>query len=167
MGPTEVENLTDAISLNHNWCNSVNLPRMYESMKEGMAEVKAALSDVEEMLSEQGRGTSGAADGQEDDGPPPPPWQFEFWRLVQLVSRCDAGWAWKQFWQMVERWLKKTATEQKKEEARLHPDLDTFVLPRLKDIIADFDKQSERPWLDEETLRAWKSCGDIVQSGIQ
>lgn len=118
-----VENLEDTISLNHNWCNAVNLPRMYESIKEEMGEVQGALADVREMLKEGAKQRQSAAreslgvtnnenaggtlpsDEEEEEPADPLPWQVEYWRLIQQVSRSDAGWDWLQFWQMVQRWL--------------------------------------------------------------
>lgn len=148
----EVHNLTDAISLNHNWCNSVNIPLMYESMKEGMEEVKKALSDVEEMLRDGGGG-----------GEAGEPWQREFWRLVQLVSRSDAGWDWRQFWKMVAEWLSTHVGKEKERSERvtpaaLHPDLETFVLPRVRALVEDFAGVEEQAWLDGETLHAHEYC---------
>jgi hypothetical protein len=120
-----VENLEDTISLNHNWCNAVNLPRMYESIKEEMGEVQDALEDVREMLMEGEKQRQSArsrslseeseqeeqerhSSYEEEEGEQqaaPLPWQVEYWRLIQQVSRSDAGWDWLQFWQMVQRWL--------------------------------------------------------------
>ena len=75
-----VENLSDfCISINHNWCNSVNLPSLYKSMKEEVQDAEEALSDVRELLkrrhelSERDRASEWAS-------------------IVQGVVRQNAGW---------------------------------------------------------------------------
>ncbi|KZT06729.1 Clavaminate synthase-like protein [Laetiporus sulphureus 93-53] len=83
----QVENLTACISINHNWCNSVNLPSLYESMCAKVLEVEHALEDVKDMLSEN---------APEDDD-----WQQEWVQIVQDVVEKDAGWNWVTFWKMV------------------------------------------------------------------
>ena len=83
----EVENLTDCLSLNHNWCNAYNLRSMYESMEHEVDDVTAALEDVRDMLQSQPANQC--------------PWQAEFVAIVQDVVREDAGWAWDGFWRMV------------------------------------------------------------------
>ncbi|PWN24360.1 Clavaminate synthase-like protein [Jaminaea rosea] len=128
----EVFNLSDCISLNHNWCNSVNLPRMYDAMKEEMGEVRYALRDVEEMLRTAGQGERGS------------PWQVEFWGLVAEVSRADAGWDWAQFWGMVRDWTDRPGCE-----AELQPDWGSFVQLRLRAMCEDFKRQEEWLWLEE------------------
>ena len=76
----QVENLTACISINHNWCNSVNLPSLYDSMCAKVAEVEAALEDVKELLS------------QGPDADFPEVWQREWVNTVQDVVKMDAGW---------------------------------------------------------------------------
>ena len=44
-----MENLTACISINHNWCNSVNLPSLYDSMCAKVTEVEHALEDVKQL----------------------------------------------------------------------------------------------------------------------
>ncbi|PWN18475.1 Clavaminate synthase-like protein, partial [Microstroma glucosiphilum] len=133
-----VENLEDTISLNHNWCNAVNLPRMYESIKEEMGEVQGALQDVREML-------------LEGEKQPPLPWQVEYWRLIQQVSRSDAGWDWLQFWQMVQRWLDPSS--------RACP---SFVYPRVATMIQDFRQREEWQWLDAEVRTCVEDCSILI-----
>jgi hypothetical protein len=75
----QVENLTDCISINHNWCNSVNLPMLYSSMCDKVVEVEDALDDVRELLkSSQSRSDK--------------LWEAEFCTIVQELVRQDAGW---------------------------------------------------------------------------
>ncbi|CAO1615270.1 unnamed protein product [Jaminaea pallidilutea] len=165
----EVENLTDTISLNHNWCNSVNLPRMYEAMKMEVREVKAALSDVEEMLRSQAAangqsctgGGGGGGGGDEDVGAKAKePWQREFWRLVQLVSRSDSGWDWRQFWLMVQQSLTSPSCP-----SDLRPDMSDFVGPRIEAMVEDFEGHSEEwEWLDEEVRLAVGQCGELART---
>ena len=72
-------NLTDCISINHNWCNSVNLPMLYTSMCDKVIEVENALDDVRQLL--QG---SHANDERA--------WKAEFCVVVQQLVEQDAGW---------------------------------------------------------------------------
>ncbi|CCM05320.1 uncharacterized protein FIBRA_07534 [Fibroporia radiculosa] len=81
----QVENLTVCISINHNWCNAVNLPSLYESMCTKVVEVERALDDVRELLSRD-----------KDNA-----WELEWVRIVQDVVEKDAGWNWITFWKMV------------------------------------------------------------------
>lgn len=74
----KVENLTACISINHNWCNSVNLPQLYKSMCDEIVEVEKALYDVRDMLREL----------HGDDAT----WKKEFTKVVQDVVQKDAGW---------------------------------------------------------------------------
>ncbi|KAH8077755.1 Clavaminate synthase-like protein [Cristinia sonorae] len=82
----QVENLTQCISINHNWCNSVNLPSLYRSMCDKVVEVEQALEDVHDMLSS----------GSKNDN-----WRAEWVAIVQDVVKHDAGWNWLTFWRMV------------------------------------------------------------------
>lgn len=82
----EVINLSDCISINHNWCNSTNIASMYRSMCEEVENVEEALSDVKEMMESQH----------------PKEWQQEWTDTVQQVLETNSGWAWLGFWQMVE-----------------------------------------------------------------
>lgn len=157
-----VENLKDCVSLNHNWCNSCNLPSIYESLKEAMQETEEAIIDVKEMLQEQQRMVSagGDKDVDEDAAPVVEPWQIEFHRLVQLISRSDTGWDWIQFWQMIERWLD---CETRACEARLHPDLVSFVQPRLRSMVEDFQGREEVPWLDPRVSETVERCKELLE----
>ncbi|KAK0557711.1 hypothetical protein OC846_000278 [Tilletia horrida] len=82
----EVLNITDCISINHNWCNSYNLESMFRSMVEEVEDVSSSLEDVRMMLETGGDKT----------------WQVEWVKIVQDVARQDAGWAWEGFFNMVE-----------------------------------------------------------------
>ena len=48
-----MENLTDCISINHNWCNAANLPALYAAMCEEVERVEQALEVLFSLL---GRG---------------------------------------------------------------------------------------------------------------
>ena len=72
-----VENLTTCISINHNWCNSVNLPSIYEAICRRIVDVERELEDVRELLSSH-------AENQE--------WEVEWMNIVQDVLEKDAGW---------------------------------------------------------------------------
>ncbi|PCH37107.1 Clavaminate synthase-like protein [Wolfiporia cocos MD-104 SS10] len=93
----QVENLTACISINHNWCNSVNLPSLYDSMCAKVTEVEHALEDVKELLSQNSAGSDG--------------WMREWVQIVQDVVEKDAGWNWTTFWKMVLYALKCTCNE--------------------------------------------------------
>ena len=72
-----VENLTTCISINHNWCNSVNLASMYDAICRRIVDVERELEDVRELLSSN-------AKNQE--------WEVEWMNIVQDVLEKDAGW---------------------------------------------------------------------------
>lgn len=112
----QVVNLTDCISINHNWCNSVNLPMLYASMCEKVEEVEHALEDVRDML---------RASNSEGEA-----WKREFSAVVQGLVQQDAGWkyvarltilsphptnahllSWSVFWKMILHVLRCAATE--------------------------------------------------------
>lgn len=57
---------------------------MYQSMCEEADHVEEALCDVKAMMMKQ------------------PKWQVEWTATVQQVLASNAGWAWEQFWAMVE-----------------------------------------------------------------
>ncbi|KAI0831326.1 Clavaminate synthase-like protein [Trametes gibbosa] len=88
----QVENLTDCISINHNWCNAVNLPSLYASICAKVDEVECALEDVQELLSQ--------GDAPETQ------WQQEWVAIVQDVVEKDAGWNWATFWRMIRHALR-------------------------------------------------------------
>lgn len=73
-------NLTDCVSINHNWCNAVNLPMLYSSMCEKVAEVEGALDDVREPLQ--------ALKSKESV------WRRDFCEVVQGLAQQDASWKW-------------------------------------------------------------------------
>ncbi|KAK0541036.1 hypothetical protein OC835_000356 [Tilletia horrida] len=129
----EVLNLTDCISINHNWCNSYNLESMYDSMVEEVSAVREdsrfspsqhtyhklmltsalilldKVEDVEASLEDvrsmlQERDISTSLSSSPD-------WQREWVGIVQQVARQDAGWAWEGFWDMVEHNLRSPPTE--------------------------------------------------------
>lgn len=81
----EVINLTDCISLNHNWCNSSNIRSMYKSMCEEVTKTEEAIWDVQKMMQESN----------------PLNWQIEWTQTVQNIVAANAGWAWEGFWSMV------------------------------------------------------------------
>lgn len=72
----QVENLTACISINHNWCNSNNLPSLYAAMCAKVDEVEIALEDVREMLMKSASES----------------WEREWIDIVQDVVEKDAGW---------------------------------------------------------------------------
>ncbi|TBU35958.1 Clavaminate synthase-like protein [Dichomitus squalens] len=88
----QVENLTACISINHNWCNSVNLPSLYDSMCAKVTEVEHALEDVKELLSQGDANSSGDLSSS---------WRKEWIAIVQDLVEKDAGWNWLTFWKMI------------------------------------------------------------------
>ncbi|KAI0780906.1 Clavaminate synthase-like protein [Trametes elegans] len=139
----QVENLTACISINHNWCNAVNLPSLYESMCAKVVEVENALEDVRELLAQSSRGgDSGGSDSEA--------WKTEWVAIVQDVVEKDAGWNWLTFWRMVKHVLGPAA-------GSLHPTNDilwpqtppdlmpptAFVKTRIKQCLGDFVKRSQ------------------------
>ena len=95
-----MENLTACISINHNWCNSVNLPSLYDSMCAKVTEVEHALEDVKQLLSGSGviaHAVSGSdpakQDGVAQEGADAAnSWEHEWTSIVQDVVEKDAGW---------------------------------------------------------------------------
>ena len=76
-----VENLDNfVISINHNWCNATNLPSMYRSMCEEVADTEEALSDVKQMIYDN-------PNRKEGDDP-----LQEWIATVQDVVEKNAGW---------------------------------------------------------------------------
>ncbi|OBZ77277.1 JmjC domain-containing protein 1 [Grifola frondosa] len=106
----QVENLTDCISINHNWCNAANLPSLYSSMCAKVIEVEHALEDVRELLSHNQEVTG--KDGNIDDANGG--WEREWTHIVQDLVEKDAGWNWMTFWRMV-RHAMQAATQTKVE----------------------------------------------------
>ncbi|SPC65415.1 uncharacterized protein UHOD_00545 [Ustilago sp. UG-2017b] len=131
----QVSNVTEAISINRNWCNSINLPSLYEAIKRELEHVEESLCDVRDMLSD----SSGGKDGDE--------WKREFYVLVQDVAVKDAGWAWKGVWDMVVRNLEHPATKQD-----LRPK-DGWVKERLLPLVKDFELREDGKWLDGEGIQ--------------
>ena len=82
-----MENLTDCISINHNWCNAANLPALYAAMCEEVERVEQALEDVRDMLV-----TAHKAKAEEGDSDSEAGWKREFVKIVQDVTQADAGW---------------------------------------------------------------------------
>ncbi len=121
----EVRNETDCISINHNWCNSVNLPSMYEAMKDEVIDVEQSLSDVQEMIRDAWKQQHG---NEKTDG-----WRDEWVETVQRVVEQDMGWAWAGFWEMVEINLREPACPQ-----ALRPSGRVFLRPRLRQVVDDF-----------------------------
>lgn len=165
----QVENLTDCISINHNWCNAVNLPSLYASMCAKVLEVEHALEDVRELLSH------GSAQSPDTD---PEAWKQEWVSIVQDVVEKDAGWkyvrlfqvlcwgamltlfavsSWATFWRMILHALRLAMcrpciiddTLWPRIPSGLTPSLD-FIKTRIRACYEDFVKRPE----NEHTLLA-------------
>jgi hypothetical protein len=88
----QVENLTDCISINHNWANGNSIKNMYRSMCEEIVEVENALSDVRQLMEENWK----TGERDDIDG-----WQKEWVGVVQDVLIKNSGWGWLDFWKIV------------------------------------------------------------------
>lgn len=138
----EVLNLTECVSINHNWCNAVNLPSLYWSIVEELQHVEESLCDVREMLSSNKQ---------------PSEWEGEFYNLVQDVAIQDAGWAWAAFWQMVQRNLENPAAG-----GELRPD-DGWVMGRLLPLVENFERREDVKWLDEGISETARRCRMLLE----
>ncbi|KAI0664786.1 Clavaminate synthase-like protein [Cubamyces menziesii] len=141
----QVENLTDCISINHNWCNSVNLPSLYGSMCAKVLEVERALEDVREMLEGNYQATSEPADPAADG------WRVEWVAIVQDVVEKDAGWNWATFWKMVRHALCLAMDQPCTAEGRLWPQTPRELMPslefidsRVRTCLEDFVRRPQR-----------------------
>ncbi|KAH9901406.1 Clavaminate synthase-like protein [Cubamyces lactineus] len=153
----QVENLTDCISINHNWCNSVNLPSLYDSMCAKVLEVEHALEDVREML--EGSQTTGPAN--------PDRWRAEWVAIVQDVVEKDAGWNWTTFWRMILHALRLAMDRPCAAENRLWPRTPRELMPPL-----DFVKSQVRTCLEDFVRRPQQEIDLIpgleeVVTGVQ
>lgn len=73
----QVDNLTNpTISINHNWCNSHNLLRMYCAMEEETVQVRKSIEDVRVLLRERG-----------GEG-----WESKWTECVEELLERSAGW---------------------------------------------------------------------------
>lgn len=116
-----------ASQLNHNWCNSVNLPSLYDSMKEAVEEVMDAISDVRELLeTHHSHARPQDPDLKSSPTPAEPPWQVEWHQQVARLLTLDAGWDWAAFFRMIARNI----------------DPDTIVAPVRS--LSSFDRSSLR-----------------------
>ncbi|KAI0362125.1 Clavaminate synthase-like protein [Trametes cingulata] len=133
----QVENLTDCISINHNWCNSVNLPSLYDSMCAKVLGVEHALEDVRELLSHR------SADAADPDA-----WQQEWVSIVQDVVEKDAGWNWATFWKMILHALRLAINKPCPIHEQLWPRTPPELMPSL-----EFIKARVKPCYDDFIMR--------------
>lgn len=145
----QVLNLTDCISINRNWCNSVNIPSLYQSIVQELDHVQQSLSDVKDLLSSNTHAQDG--DGEE--------WKREFYALVQNVAVQDAGWAWEGFWNMVEFNLQDRAAGDRED---LRPK-DVWVKNRLLPLVEDFEQREDGRWLQEGIATTARRCEALLQ----
>ncbi|EMD32333.1 hypothetical protein CERSUDRAFT_118711 [Gelatoporia subvermispora B] len=136
----QVENLTECISINHNWCNATNLPALYASMCAKVTEVERALEDVRELLSKH-----------DSTLPSEGGWQREWVHVVQDLVEKDAGWHWATFWRMVLHALRCAVAPKQAPTSELWapapPELMppvNFVKERIKQCLDDFVKRDQR-----------------------
>ncbi|CDO69502.1 hypothetical protein BN946_scf184785.g7 [Trametes cinnabarina] len=151
----QVVNLTDCISINHNWCNAVNLPSLYESMCAKVTEVEHSLYDVRQLLSQASANT-----------PNPDAWKAEWVAIVQDVVEKDAGWHWATFWRMVHHALSLAMGRNcpinpdlwPSTPRELMPPID-FIKTRVRGCFEDFLKRPQREV--EFILELGKVLGDV------
>ncbi|SPO20018.1 uncharacterized protein UTRI_00410_B [Ustilago trichophora] len=142
----QVENLTETISINRNWCNSVNLPSLYQSIVDELQHVEESLCDVKEMLSSNDSSATGEG------------WKEEFFTLIQDVAVQDAGWAWAGFWDMVVYNLEHPATAS---ESRPK---DGWMRERLRPLVDDFAEREDARWLNQKILEIAKRCKILLEA---
>lgn len=138
----QVDNQTDCISINRNWCNATNVPSLYEAIKEELAHAEDALEDVKELLSS----------GQEGDE-----WKREFYTLVQNIAVQDAGWAWAGFWDMLRLCLSQPPARE-----GLRPG-EEWVRERLSPLVRDFEAREDAKWLDAGIRETAEECRKILE----
>ena len=86
---SQVENLSNpTVSLNHNWCNSTNLRRMYEAFCIEISKVREGIDDVRELLQTRRR-TAERQDGNEGFSER---WEVEWEKCVGELMRLNSGW---------------------------------------------------------------------------
>ncbi|SNX81670.1 uncharacterized protein MEPE_00375 [Melanopsichium pennsylvanicum] len=155
----QVENLTECISINRNWCNSVNLPSLYHSIVAELDHVQESLCDVKEML-QNGCSSSSTTASKGKQGEQVEGWEKEFYTLVQDVAIKDAGWAWDAFWNMVHWNLTKPAT---RSETRLRPG-DAWIRDRLLPLVVEFDARKDARWLDPQIRHTALKCKTLLEA---
>jgi len=88
------------ISINHNWCNSVNLNSVYDALAKDVEQVKTSIADVKELLKKKW-------DSKRPDSPTSEEnhtgtgWELEWIEVVQELTKQHSGWNWMTFWKMV------------------------------------------------------------------
>lgn len=140
----EVENLSPlVISINHNWCNSVNLPCVYDALAKDVEDVEESISDVKELLQRKPRSSSD------------PVWQSEWIQVVQEMVKQHAGWDWTTFWRMVhfviQNTFGSTATTLKVRFVAHSPIAPSreFVTQQVQYCLSKFEKRSEHEYVEE------------------
>ena len=128
----QVENLSDCISINHNWCNSNCLLEMYKSMKVEIETVMESIEDVKLLLIE-----NNTNDDNDHE------WKIEWLKIVQDLTIKDSGWSWPTFFNMINYNTKNDITIYKPQKE--------YVESIIKCIIEDFsiNHQDELKYLDD------------------
>lgn len=138
----QVLNMTDCISINHNWANCTNLPQMYAGLCDAMADTEAAVCDVRESLE--------AAGGD---------WRREWSATVQRILKLDSGWDCATFFAMIAQALSTLerpadAVDASPTSAGNYPALrpsTAAILDRVEPCVDDFVARFEA--LDEDARR--------------
>ncbi|KAA1071174.1 hypothetical protein PGT21_020029 [Puccinia graminis f. sp. tritici] len=104
----EVLNLSPlVISINHNWCNSVNLPSVYDALAKDIEDVKESIADVKALLRK--KWDNQLAESSVD--PTSSGWEHEWIEVVQELTKQHSGWNWATFWGMVKFITRRDFTE--------------------------------------------------------
>ncbi|OAV87752.1 hypothetical protein PTTG_00601 [Puccinia triticina 1-1 BBBD Race 1] len=98
----EVLNISPlVISINHNWCNSVNLPSVYDALAKDIEDVKRSIADVKDLL--RNKWAAQLPDSSAGPGNPAGAgWELEWIEVVQELTKQHSGWNWTTFWGMVQ-----------------------------------------------------------------
>ncbi|CED85027.1 Uncharacterized conserved protein, contains JmjC domain [Phaffia rhodozyma] len=94
----QVENLSTGegtgsqiLSINHNWGNATNVRQMYDCLCSDLDACAESIADVKDILQ-----LKATRDGQDEAS-----WMADWVNEIQELCERDAGWAWRDFWNMV------------------------------------------------------------------
>ncbi|KNZ59830.1 hypothetical protein VP01_1656g4 [Puccinia sorghi] len=83
------------------WCNSVNLPSVYDALAKDVEQVKTSIADVKDLLKKKWdskrRVSPTSQENHTGTG-----WELEWIEVVQELTKQHSGWnSWMTFWKMV------------------------------------------------------------------
>ncbi|KAM0748354.1 Clavaminate synthase-like protein, partial [Meredithblackwellia eburnea MCA 4105] len=123
------DNNSLCFSLNHNWCNAHNLPAMYRAMCAEIEVVRESISDVKDMLRNNGTG-----------------WETEWEECVGELLRKSAGWNWTTFWEMIEFSLVERSNQRPSAWPRMSTSSQppkSYVTQQVEPLLGDFSTRPE------------------------